>query len=466
LASHAEHPGLPAGVRYELGEHRAKLNVAFMVMAILGTALLAAGAVFHHDGGRRAMLAYLVAFAFVLSISLGALFFLLIQHLPRAGWSVLLRRPAEILAANLPMVAVLFLPLAASVLIGRGEVYPWARWTSGPAAHANEAHEHAEPAAAVDHDGQVTSTEHSGTEGTSGGGGGEGHSAYAHQTLDALTLKKAPYLNQWFFLVRWALYLGLWTGMAKWYYRHSTAQDADGDVKHTMIVEKWSGPLALAFALTVTFAAFDLIMSLNPHWFSTIFGVYYFAGSAIAIIAMMILCLLWLQGRGLLPPQVSREHFHDLGKLLFAFTFFWGYIAFSQYMLYWYANMPETTGWLRYHGLTTVPGDVTGWSYVALVLLFGHFLLPFVLHLSRSPKRHRAALACWAVWMLVMHYIDLWWLVMPEFGPKVVFGAPELGAMLLVLGVYGLAAVRTASKASLVPLRDPRIGESVAFQNI
>jgi len=266
---------------------------------------------------------YLINYCFFLSLMLGGIFFTLIHHVTRAGWSTAVRRLAEALGAGAPLMAVLFLPL----LLGLGLLYPWT-----------------DP--------------------------GDDH----------LLHWKAPYLNVPFFVVRMFLYFAAWIVISRFYFRSSLRQDASGDVELTRRMQRF-GPVSLiAFALTLTFAAFDLLMSLDPLWYSTIFGVYYFGGSVGAFFAILIAALMFLQRRGLITESVNVEHYHDLGKFMFAFIVFWAYIAYSQYMLIWYGNIPEETLWYehRMHG---------SWGMLSLFLLFGHFVGPFLFIMSPSPTR-------------------------------------------------------------------------------
>ena len=267
-----------------------------------------------------------MTFAFFLSISLGGLFFVLLEHCTRAGWSVVARRVAEAIAANVWLMAVLAIP----VVLGMHHLYHWS------------------DAAAVAH--------------------------------DPLIEAKVGFLNPTFFMIRLAIYFTIWGVMATFLYRTSLAQDASGDPALTLRMERLSAPGMVLFALSLNFAAFDLLMSLDPHWFSTIFGVYYFAASVVAFFAVMPKVLWALQSRGILKNAITVEHYHDFGKLLFAFVVFWAYIAFSQYMLIWYANVPEETEWF----LKRQTGE---WTTVSLLLIFGHFVVPFLLLVSRFIKR-------------------------------------------------------------------------------
>ncbi|WP_428938467.1 quinol:cytochrome C oxidoreductase [Fontivita pretiosa] len=414
---------------------------------------------FAEQGYRRFFFAYLISYAFFLSIALGALLFVLVQHVSRAGWSVSVRRLAETLAATFPILAALSAPIVVSVILMDGSLYRWAQPVSH-AAHQNPAASEpslpplpAQPAhGEASHQSESHSTAPSATAG-----------------LDALTLEKRPYLNPAFFLLRLLVYFAIWSWIGWWYWRTSVEQDRSGDVELTIRMERYSAPAILISILTLTFASFDLLMSLDPSWFSTIFGVYFFAGCAVGIFASLILLVVLLQRFGYLANSVTVEHFHDLGKFLFAFTFFWGYIAFSQYMLLWYANIPETTGWFARRGASSVPTDPADWRIVSLLLLAGHLLIPFAALLSRHVKRNKKALAFWAVWLLVFHWIDLFWIVMPEISPqhpRVYFGVMEIACFLGIGGIFAASTLRLAMRHAVRPVADPRLHEALVFQNI
>jgi hypothetical protein len=221
-----------------------------------------------------------------------------------------------------------------------------------------------------------------------------------------------------------------------------------------------SAPTMLVYAATVTFASFDLLMSLTPLWYSTIFGVYIFAGGMVGFLSLLILSALALRRLGLLTASINVEHYHDLGKLLFGFVFFWGYIAFSQYLLIWYANIPEETTWY-------VTRQTGTWVYVSLALVIFHFIVPFLGLLSRHAKRNLPVLGGWAALMLVMHWVDSYYIVMPSLSPK---GIPSpLIDLTMAIGLgalYVLGLALTASKTSLVPERDPKLARSLSFHNV
>lgn len=407
------HHGVPERTfdeRVTLGEAGTGLS---LVAGIGGLLLVAIGAVLgwlRGDEWKYFLHSYLVQFCFFLSLSLGALVFVAIQHATRAGWSASLRRLAEILGANAGVMALLFLPILVIVLMGNHSLYEWA-----------------DP---------------------------------SHVAEDHLLQHKQPYLNVPFFIGRAAVYFLFWWVAGRFYLSRSVAQDSSGDPALTLQMERWSGPIIILFALTVTFAAFDWLMSLDPHWYSTIYGVYYFAGAIVSFVGAITLIAVLLQSTGRLTTAIHVEHYHDLGKLLLAFVIFWGYIAFSQYMLIWYGNIPEETIW--YLARQTGP-----WGYVSLALLFGHLLIPFFGLLPRMMKRRKMLLAGWGVWILAFHWLDIYWLVMPRLGAD---GFPpgliDLSLLLGTGGLYLAGLIRVAGAHSLVALRDPRLAEALAFENV
>ena len=392
-----------------LGSATGRLRVGAAVVGVVGLAVAAGlGLTGDHDSRLHFFHAYLTAFAFWLSIALGGLFFVLMAHLTRAGWSASVRRPVEVLASNVWVLA----PFALVVLWGLPELYPWA-------------------------------------------------AQHADGTLDTLNEHKAPYLNPTFFTIRVAVYFVLWIAIAGFFLGRSRKQDGSGDPALTRSMEILSAPATIVFALTLTFASFDLLMSLYPHWFSTIFGVYYFSGATLGAVSFVILLLMTLQSRGRLKRTVNAEHFHDLGKLQFAFVVFWAYIAFSQYMLIWYGNLPEETVWYKYR-------QTGQWTAVSLLLLFGHFVVPFLAMMSRHPKRRRISLAIASVWLLLMHWVDMIWLVFPHvhaYKGRVPFGIPEIASFVGIGGVFVAVLLWRLGRQPLVAVRDPRLQEALQFEN-
>ena len=387
-------------------------SVAPAPLAVLGlVALAVAGVLSWREGDqlRQFSASYLVSFCFFLSISLGALFFVLLQHLVKAGWSVTVRRLAEVLAANTVLMAVLFLPILVPLLVGQNWIYVWS-------------------------DSDLVQS-------------------------DPLLQWKAPYLNVPFFAFRAVVFFAVWIVTARYFLAQSTRQDASGDPELTRRMEKMAAPALVLFGLTITFAAFDWLMSLEPTWFSTIYGLYFFAGAVVAFFAALILSAILLQTGGLLSRSITVEHYHELGKLLLGFIIFWGYMAFSQYLLIWYANIPEESVWY----LARQNGP---WAWVSVALLFGHLLIPFLGLLPREMKRKKALLGGWAVWMLVIHWGDLYWLVMPTFSPgRLPFGLLDVCCMIAVGSSYLAGLFWSVRSRDLVAKKDPRLQESLAFEN-
>ena len=402
-----DHSGALGEVRIDgLARSLMLFGFALGVVCLAATALLGARV---GDGGKQFMHSYLLALCFFVSLGLGALFFVTLQYLTRAGWSVVVRRLAELFATSLPMLALLFAPILVAMAQGNAALYPWV--------------------------------------------------SPEHVQSSLLLRSKQPYLNVPFALCRFALYTLIWGGLSWHYLRQSTRQDDSRDLSITARLQSFSAPGMALFALSTTFFAFDMLMSLKPEWYSTIFGVYYFAGSTLAFFSMMVLVCQGLQRGGYLGAAITREHYHDLGKFMFGFTFFWGYIAFSQYMLIWYSNIPEETEWFLHR-------QTRAWAGVSLALLIGHFLQPFPGLLSRHVKRNRLALAMWAVFLLAMHWLDLYWLIMPTLSPHhLPLGAIDLTAFLGVGGLFVANFGYVARERRLVAAGDPRLRESLAFEN-
>jgi hypothetical protein len=476
LAHHHE-PVLKDDDTRRLGAGARSFGLTAIVVGLVALAAAVGVAQMNGGGWERFGYAYVTNYSFFLSITLGGLFMVLITHLFRAGWVVAVRRIAEVIAANMPVMAVLFVPILLYVFMGNGMLYPWALSADG--GHGGQALVQPNEAQIV------TVANEPPTHGMTGGGhvakhgdeaqpGGEGESDLVaerkegHEALKhGLIPIKRAFLNNGFFTARWVFYLLVWSGLGLYYLKNSVAQESGDGVKLTRRLEKLSAPGTLLFALTITFAAFDLLMSLDPVWFSTMWGVYYFIGSMMSTVATMILALLALQRFGYLP-SVSVEHYHDLGKLLFMTVFFWGYIAFSQFMLIWYGNLAEETYWFELRGITTQSGNPfnSGWTVVALVLLFGHLFIPFLGLLSRWVKRSRKFLAFWAIWLLVMHWVDQWWVVMPNYAsPNPPVPTVELLCLVGIGGVAVGTTVLRATRQGLIASGDPRLGDSLGHVN-
>lgn len=391
--------------RLTLGPARGRLLAVGVVLGIAG--LGAAAWLGLGDPESRARLArsYLLALTYFLSLTLGALWFLPLQHVTGSSWSVVIRRVAEAIAGAMPALLVLAVPVWFLI----PDLYPWAG-----------------PEAAGDH----------------------------------LLHHKAGYLSPLWFAVRLVVCFAVWIVLGSLLRCWSLRQDRDGDPAWTRRSARLSGPALVLYGLTLTVAAFDLLMSLDPHWYSTMFGVYYFAGTVVAFFALMTVATFALQRSGRMSHAVTVEHYNDYGRAMFAFVFFWAYIAFSQYMLIWYANIPEETIWYLHR-------QQHGWGWIGLALILLHWLIPFAGLMSRFTKRRVRLMVFWAVWILAMHWVDLYWLIMPD-GHGGAGLAPALTDLAATVGVGGFwlaAVVGAAGDRPLVPLRDPRLEESLNFEN-
>ena len=481
--AHHHEPVLKDDDKRRLGAGARSFGLTAVVVGVVALIVAIVVSMMGAGGWERFGFAYVVNYSYFLSITLGALFLVLVTHLFRAGWVVAVRRVPEVIAGNMPVMAVLFIPILLYVFMGHGMLYPWAGASHDEAGHAYVPQRHAEiitvanEAEGDDHGGHEADADHGGhgtghgvTPADHGGDIVAAREANHHLHEGHLIPIKSAYLNTGFFTARWIVYLLVWCGLGAYYLKTSVAQESGNGVKLTRKLEVLSAPGTLLFAITFTFAAFDLLMSLDPVWFSTMWGVYHFAGSALATVCTVTLALMALQRSGYLPSvNVIVEHYHDLGKLMFMFVFFWGYIAFSQFMLIWYGNLAEETYWFELRGITTQAGNPfnSGWTVVAVVLLFGHLLIPFLGLLSRWIKRSRKLLAFWAIWLLAMHWIDQWWVVMPNYSsPDIPLPTVEL---LCLVGIGGIAvgtAVLRATRQGLIAAGDPRLGDSLGHVNM
>jgi hypothetical protein len=379
------------------------------ILLLAGLVALAVSLAGLISGLQDFLAAYLVAYMFALTLCVGSLFFVLIHHVTRSGWSVLVRRIAENISGVMPVMALLFVPIA----LGASQLYH--HWW-----HLDE--------------------------------------AVGDETLAG----KRPYLNPVFWYVRAVIYLGFWVWLATWFRKRSLEQDQTGDPMISLQLSKRAAPGLVLLGLTYTFAVFDWIMSLNPHWFSTIYAVIFFGGTMMATYGTLALTAMWLSNRGWLKDVITAEHYHDLGKLLFAFMVFWSYTSFSQYMLQWYATLPEETEYwkMRLEG---------NWEKVGIALIIGHFAFPFAFLMSRHVKRDRKALAFAVVLLLAMHWLDLHFMVAPNFrehGFEPVAHWYDFTLWIGFAAILASFALGNLRKVPLVPERDPRLLESLHFTNI
>jgi hypothetical protein len=426
------------GERLELARF-SKLNGALLGVGVLGlvvSALYMFG-VFGPERQHQFAYSWLFAFFFFFTITNGGIFWTMLQHLSNAGWSVAVRRVFENIGGNALLMGIFALPFLLN--IGHMQESLW-EWMGIHRAAAQEAH----------------------------GNTLEGLEEMIKTNPEIhILVAKYGYLNITFWLFRGFFFLGFLYLLIRTLRNWSVKQDTDGDFKHTFRSRALCAFPLLIYALAVTFTAVDWVMAMDFTWFSTMWGVYIFAGGAWSSMATSILFLSWLRGQGYLKKTVSMEHYHLMGKLLLAFTIFWAYIGFDQFFLIWYANITEET---RFFLLR----NTEGWWYLANILVWGHFVLTFVLLLSAGRKKKPDVMNWLCGWVLLMHLVDWYWLVIPERGPSLTKG--ELlwipgawwGDVFAFIGIGGLSAwalLRRASTASLYPCRDPRLLESVLATN-
>lgn len=350
---------------------------------------------------KRIWFSFLTSSLFVLFLSLGGLFFTSVQHVSKAGWSVNIRRFMEGFSAYIPIGFLFALPL----LFAWDSLYPWMK--------------------------------------------------PEYVAKDYLLQHKAPYLNWTFFLIRLTLFFGIWIFFARKLVSLSLKQDETGEESLTEKSLIYSVPFLILFALSFSFFSFDVLMSLEPHWFSTIFAVYTFAGCFQSFIAALILLVIYFRRTGVVSPDlVNENHLHDLGKFLLGLCVFWAYIAFSQYMLIWYANLPEEAVYYLHRS----GGD---WKWLSLFLILFKFIVPFLFLLPRWVKRDETSMILVSLLILVAQYADLYWMVYPQFDHEHIrFGWMEIGLLLGFIGLFLFSIFHFFGKHPLIPLKDPRQKES------
>jgi len=388
--------------KYQRKDLPSSISKIGMTLLIVGVILGVAAFFVDHS---RAAYNYLIAFTFMISIGVGALFLIALEYIVGADWSVPIRRVVEFFAATIPLLALLVIPL----LFNIGELFHW----SHPEAIAE----------------------------------------------DKILNAKAPYLNISFFILRVFVLIGLWSLFYFFFVKNSKKQDTTRDQKLTTINIRLSAVFIPIFAFTITISAIDWLMSIEPHWFSTIIGVYFFAGTVIAALAAVTLATVLLKENGYLHPAMTNDHLYSLGALLFAFVNFWGYIAFSQYMLIWYADLPEETFWFmqKWEG---------SWAIFSIGLIIIKFLVPYIVLVSQPSKMDPKKLKFISVWLLFAHLYDLFWFVMPEMEElsggysfswiDLVFPIAAVGLIILVFNMK-------AKKENLIPIGDPKLQRGLDF---
>ena len=381
----------------------ARLQQRALIVAVIGLLAGGLGAMANPDQFFRS---WLIGFLFCLGLTMGSLGLLMLQHMSGGQWGLIGRRIFEAASRNLPLVVLLFVPL----VFGLPSLFMWAR----PEAVAG----------------------------------------------DAILQAKAPYLNVPFFLGRAVLYFAVWLFCSWLLNKWSAAQDR-GEVavqpEDTRRFRVVSAPGLIAYIILMTFASVDWMMSLDPHWFSTIYGFILVAGQGLAAFAFVIAILALLANTEPFSTYLNQRHFHDLGKLLLAFVMLWAYFSFSQFLIIWSGNLPEEITFF----VERLSG---GWQYVSIVILLGHFALPFTLLLSRDLKRQNGLLAGVAIFILVMRYVDLVWLVEPTFTHEGGFPIHWMDVAIPagLVGLWLFMFARNLRSRALLPFNDPFFKEAFA----
>jgi len=369
-----------------------------LIAGVAGLLLSVVGAFMDHA---QFFQAYLTAFTFFTTLGLGGLFFVLIHHITGAYWGVVMRRVAENLAYTLPLMGLAMLPL----FFGMHDLFHWS--------HVEDPH-------------------------------------VAH---DVILQWKAPYLNTTFFFIRNIIFFVIWSWLVHGLRTLSLAQDK-GDVGSLGKMRRKAAGGTVLFAITVTLFAFDWLMSLDPHWYSTIFGVYVFSGAFLAAIALLSILAITLRNHGA-GEIVTAEHTHDLGKFLFAFTAWWAYIGGAQYFLIWYGNIPEETIWFLHRW-------EHGWKVVSLFLILFHFIVPFIVLSFRAAKRVPVLILAISGLMLLMHYVDHFWMINPTFNEHYMqFSWMHITTFIGLGGIFVWWLFVKMGQDPVVAFGDPKLQKSI-----
>jgi hypothetical protein len=343
---------------------------------------------------------YLMAYMFCLSVTLGCLALGMVHQLSGGAWGIVIRRPVGAASRLLPLMTLLFVP----VIVGMNNLYPWT------------------------------------------------HAAIVAR--DEILQSKRAYLNVPFFLLRAGIYFITWNAISYWLNRWAVEQDRTADPQVARKMQKLSAAGLVLYGLTITFASFDWLMSLEPHWYSTIYGVLILGGQGLSALAFLIGVLVWLSRRPPLDRIIAAAHFHDLGNLMLAFVMLWAYFAFSQYLIIWAGNLPQEISWYA-HRLQT------GWRFIGISLILFHFAVPFVLLLSRTMKREANLIVKVAVGILFVRLLDLFWLIAPEFHTS---GIAVSWVDILLPGSLGAVwlgcFISQLRRRTILPAHDPEFEEA------
>jgi len=369
-----------------------------MIAGVLGVVLAVAG--FFMSGADRFYQAYLVGYTFWMGVVLGCMALTMVQYLSGGVWGIILRRPFEAAMRTLPVMTVLFIP----IVLGMHSIYEW---------------------------------------------------SHAEAANDPLIQAKAAYLNPTMFIVRQATYFLIWNTISYLLTSWSAEHDRTGDPAILDKLSKLSGAGLLIYGLTVTFAMVDWTMSVNPHWFSTIWGMLYVGGQGLSAFAFGICVLVMLSQTTPLNKVLTNHHFHDLGKLLFAFLMLWAYLSFSQFLIIWSANLPEEIP----HYLNRWENT---WKFLSIFIVVGHFIVPYALLLSRDLKRNIMRLRIIATWLLCARLAEYFWHVAPELHKDgMTISLLDVALPLAIGGIFISLFVSNLGGRSLLPVNDPDLDKAL-----
>ena len=389
---------IPAELQSDMRGWRMRALIVCVLGLVASAALTVMGGT---EGINQFYRSYLFGFVYVIALTVGPLGWLMLQYVSGGAWGVVTRRACEAAGRTLPLTILLFIP----VVLGINNLYPWA---------------HADNVAA-----------------------------------DHLLQHKAPYLNLPFFLGRAALYFLGWLFISWRLNSNSAREDAEGHAAIDGKSEFVSGPGLVFYGFSVTFMSIDWIMSVDPKWFSTMFGLLFIANQALTSMAFLVTIMVLLSKYRPMNEVITTRHLHDLGKFLLALTMVWGYFSFSQFLIIWAGNLPEEIPWY----LTRLNG---GWQFIALLLVLGHFTLPFALLLSRDLKRNFKLLASLACFIILIRLVDLYWIVMPSFHTKGFSFSPlDITLPVGLIGIWLAFFLTQLEKRPLLPLNAPNLEEAL-----
>jgi hypothetical protein len=374
------------------------------VLAIVGLVGLGLSVVGAFLAPKQFSFSWLFAFAFYFTMLAGCFFWIIVHHVVDAEWSVVVRRQLENLALLLAVMAIFFIP----IVIFRHHLYEWMNVKPG---------------------------------------------------VDPILDSKRAYLNWNFFLARAIFYFVFFIGATLLFRRFSIRQDRDGNPAFTLNMRRLGFVALPLFALSLTFGAYDWLLGIDYHWFSTMWGVYIFAGAAGSSMSLLVLVISGLRKAGYLKETVTVEHYHIMGKWMLSFTVFWAYIGFSQYMLIWYANMPEETEYF-------IRRNTESWNALSLFLVIGRFFVPFALLLVRSPKKKPLQLCLIASWIVFMQLVDIYIVILPALhGAGVLVSIWDFMPLIGMGATLAFVFLLIVRRSSLFPNRDPRLLESLHIVN-